>query len=57
MPLINSKEELKRLKWTKYCALSVAGNENEIHNDNNNNANNIIFTIKNTTLYFPAVTL
>ena len=27
MPLVNSKVELK-LKWTKYCLLSVAGNDN-----------------------------
>ena len=46
MPLINCKVELK-LKWTKYCVFSVAGNENEV---NNNNANNIIFTIKDINL-------
>ena len=27
IPLINCKVELK-LKWTKYCVLSAAGNEN-----------------------------
>ena len=54
MPLINCKVELK-LRWTKYCVLSIGGNENEINNDDN--VNNIIFTIKNTELYFPAVTL
>ena len=53
MPLINCKVELK-LKWTKYYDLSVAGTENGI---NNNNANNIIFTIKDTNLYVPLVTL
>ena len=43
MPLINCKIELI-LKWTKYCVLSAAGNDNENDNDN------IIFTIKNTKL-------
>ena len=52
IPLINCKVELK-LKWTKYCVSTVAGNENEINN--NNNANNIIFTIKDTKLYAPVV--
>ena len=28
MPLINCKIELK-LKWTKYCVLSAAGNDND----------------------------
>ena len=45
MPLINCKVELK-LKWTKYCILSAAGNEND--NDNNDNSKNIIFNIKDT---------
>ena len=35
--------------------MSVAGNENDINN--NDNANNIIFTIKGTKLYVPVVTL
>ena len=48
MQLINCKVELT-LKWTKYCVLSVAGNDN--------NANNIISTIKHTQLYVPVVTL
>ena len=43
MLLINYKVE----KWTNYCVFSVAGNENDINN-NNNNAKNIIFTIKDT---------
>ena len=42
MPLINCKVELK-LKWTKYCVLSVAGNEND---NNNDNANNVILLSK-----------
>ena len=54
MPLINCKVELK-LKWTKHWVLSVAGNENYINN--NDDANNIIFTIKDTKLYVPVVTL
>ena len=44
-----------KLKWTKYCIFSAAGNENDIIN--NNNANKIIFTIKDTKLYVPVVTL
>ena len=51
MPLINCKVELK-LKWTKYCVLSAAGADNT-----NANPNNIIFTIKDTKLYIPVVTL
>ena len=54
MPLINCKVELN-LKWTKYCVLSVGGNENDINEDAH--ANNIIFTIKDTTLCVPVVTL
>ena len=53
MPLINCQIELK-LKWTKYCVLSAAGNDTEITNANN--ANGIIFTIKDTKLYVPVVT-
>ena len=54
MPLINCKVELK-LKWTKYCVLSVAGNESGINNIDN--ANDIVFTVKDTKLYVPVVTL
>ena len=54
MPLINCKAELK-LKWRKYCVLSEAGNDNNINE--NANADNIIFTIKDTKLYVPVVTL
>ena len=39
-------------KWTKYWVLSAAGKENT-----NGDLNNIIFTIKDTKLYFPVVTL
>ena len=53
MPLINCKAELK-LKWRKYCVLSEAGNDNNINE--NANADNIIFTIKDTKLYVPVVT-
>ena len=51
MPLINCKAELK-LKWTKYCVLSAAGANND-----NTKPNYIIFTIKDTKLYVPVVTL
>ena len=50
MPLNNCKLELK-LKRTNYCILSAAGNENQSDNDKNDNANKVIFTIKNTKLY------
>ena len=50
MSLINCKVELN-LKWTKYCVLSAAGNDNV--NDNEN----IIFTINVIKLYVPVVTL
>ena len=43
MPLINCKINLK-LKSTKYCVFSANDNDND-------NANNIIFTIKDTKLY------
>ena len=56
MPLINCKVELK-LKWTKCCALSAAGNDNESDDDNDINANNIIFTIKNTKVSVSVVIL
>ena len=51
MPLINCKIELK-LKWTNYCILSAAETDNV-----NNKDDNIIFTIKDTKLYVPLVTL
>ena len=56
MLLINCKVELK-LKWTKYCALSAAGNDNESDDDNDINASNIIFTIKNTKVSVSVVIL
>ena len=40
---------------SKVLYFFVAGNENDINN--NNNANNIIFTIKDKKLYFPVATL
>ena len=52
MPLINCKVEIK-LRWTKYCVLSVAGADNI----NDNDSDNVIFTIKDTKLYVPVVSL
>ena len=49
--MINYKAELK-LKRTKYCVLSAAGADNDY-----DNSNNIIFTVKDTKLYVPVVTL
>ena len=43
--------ELKR-KWSNYCTLSAAGNDNA-----NNNDDNIIFPIKDIKLYVSVVTL
>ena len=51
MPLMNSKVELK-LKWSKYCVLFAAGAYNP-----NANPNNVIFTIIDTKLYVPVVTI
>ena len=53
MPLADCIIELK-LKWTKYCALSAKGNANTNKNDN---ANNIILTIKDPKPCLPVVTL
>ena len=50
LPLINCKLEL-RLKWTKLCVLPAVSYENNINV--NDNANNIIFTIRDTKLYVP----
>ena len=52
MPLISCKLESK-LKWTKYCALSTAGEDNV----NNGDSSNVIFTIKGTILYLPVITV
>ena len=52
MPLIYCKIEWQ-LKWTKYCVLSAAG-------DDNTNADPnviIVFTIKDAKLYVSVVTL
>ena len=54
MPLINCYVELK-IRWTKYCVVSVAGTDNA--NGNDDDDNNIVFTIKDTKLYVPLVTL
>ena len=48
MSLINCKVELK-LKWAKYCVLSVLGTDNA---SGNNDDNNIIFTIKEQNYMF-----
>ena len=52
MLFIICKVELKP-KWTKDCVLAAA----DVDNANANNDDNIIFTIKDTKLYVPAVTL
>ena len=52
--MINCKVDLK-LNWTKYCVLSVAGNGNDINVKDN--ANNIIFTIKDTKVNVVVVML
>ena len=49
--MINCKVDLKH-KWTKHCVLAAAGNDNTI-----GSSNNIIFTIINTKLYVPLVTI
>ena len=49
--LINGQVGLK-LKWIKHCVLSVLCTENDV-----GNSVNIIFTMKDTKLYVPAVTL
>ena len=51
MPLFNCRIESK-LKWTKCCVLTAAGADNT-----DTNLNNIIFTIKDTKLFVPVVTL
>ena len=51
MPLTNCKVKSK-LKWIKDCVLSVTGNDNT-----NGNPDHVIFTIKDTKLYVPVVTL
>ena len=51
MALINCEVELK-LKWTNCCVFSAAGVDNVINRDGK-----VIFTIKDTKLYFPVVTL
>ena len=51
MPLINCKIELK-LKRTKYYVLPTAAVDNNVAN-----SNNTVFTIVDTKLYVPVVTL
>ena len=49
MLFIKCKVDLK-LKWTKYCVLSVVSNENDINK--NDNAGNIIFLSKTQNYMF-----
>ena len=51
VPLINCKVELK-LKWMRRCVLAAGSVDNT-----NADRNIFIFTIKNTKLYVPVVTL
>ena len=51
MPLINQKVKLK-LKWTKYFVLVTNDDDSD-----SANSNNIVFTISNTKLHVPLVTL
>ena len=51
MSLINCKVELK-LRWTKHCVLAANKNNNA-----NANSNDINYTIKESKLYVPVVTL
>ena len=51
--MINCKVELK-LRWKKYCVLTANGNANVNDNDI---ANNLIFTIKGRKSYVQVVTL
>ena len=53
MSLINCKVELK-LRWKKHCVLSMAGTDD---GNGNNDDSIIFFTIKDTKLYVPVVTL
>ena len=53
MLLFNCKVELARI-WTKRCVSSVLGNDTD---NDNADFNNIIFTIKDTKLYFSVATL
>ena len=51
MPLINCKLELN-FKWKEHCVLAAVGDDSTI-----SDPSNIIFTIKDTKLYDPALTL
>ena len=55
MPLINCKVELK-FRWTKHYIFSVASTGN-VNGNNDNDNNNNIFTIRDTQLFVPVVTL
>ena len=51
MPLINCRVELNFM-WTRYCVLPIIGNHN-----NDASSSDIIFTIKDTKLHVPVVTV
>ena len=51
MPLINQKVKLK-IKWMKYFVLATNDDDSD-----GANSNNIVFTISNTKLHIPLVTL
>ena len=51
MPLINCKVKLK-LRWTKHCVLAAVGVKSL-----DADSHNLIFTIKDTKVYVPVVTL
>ena len=55
MPLINCNVELK-FRWTKHYIFSVASTSN-VNGNNDNDNNNNIFTIRDTQLFVPVVTL
>ena len=54
MPLINCKIKSK-LRWANHFVFAFAENNNG--ENNNADSNNIVFTIKDTKLYNPVVTL
>ena len=49
--MISCKVDLK-IKWTKYCIFSAAGNDNDKDRDDK-----VVFTTKETKLYVSVLTL